>query len=55
MCHLVVVNLFRFFQASLYAFYTLRAQMVTAKLVSFQVCTCRIEPVFFKVAAEKEL
>lgn len=28
--------------------------MVSSKLFSFQVCTCRIEPVFFKVADEKE-
>lgn len=28
--------------------------MVTAKLFSFQVCMCRIEPVFFNVADEKK-
>lgn len=28
--------------------------MVTAKLFSFQVCLCRKELVFFKVADEKE-
>lgn len=53
MCHLAV-NLLRFFQASLHTFYAFRAQMVTAKLFSFQVCMCWIEPVFFKVADEKE-
>lgn len=33
---LIVVFLFKFFQASLYAFYAVRAQMVTAKLSSFR-------------------
>lgn len=28
--------------------------MVTAKLFSFQVCTCWVEPVFFKVTDERE-
>lgn len=29
--------------------------MVTGKLFSFQVCTSRIEPVFFNIVDEKEL
>lgn len=28
--------------------------MVSAKLFSFQICICQIEPVFFKVADEKK-
>lgn len=55
MCFLVVVFIFEFFQASLYTFYAIRAQMVTAKkLFSIQVCMCSIEAVFFKVACWKE-
>lgn len=55
MCLLIVIFIFKFFQASLYAFYAVRAQMVTAKLSSIQVCMCSIEPVFFKDAAEERL